>query len=285
MPEGPMMTLEENPLEGPDPAGPSPDVDPLKSSPSILGPDFPAESWIPVSGNGATITPEPTILNVGDGIALLYPGELNGIFGESESGKTWFALLAVREVLMDGRSALYLDFEGDRGSILGRLKAMGVSDEQLEGFWYLSPHTALGDAHEEIVSALVGLEVAVTVVDGLTELLALHELDPNSATDVAQIENMLLRPLREGGAAVLVVHHVPHDGERPLGSQHLKSMITGSAFVLLPRESGKSLVHLYKDRHHQIRRAFRGKKSLGYFRVVEYGVSVNVFLERFQDAV
>jgi RecA/RadA recombinase len=43
--------------------------------------------------------PGPSILKREDGNFILYANKINAIFGESESGKTWIALEAVRQEL------------------------------------------------------------------------------------------------------------------------------------------------------------------------------------------
>jgi hypothetical protein len=47
--------------------------------------------------------PAPQVLRRSDGHALFYKGQVNMLFGEPESGKTWVALAAVTEVLGRGR--------------------------------------------------------------------------------------------------------------------------------------------------------------------------------------
>jgi hypothetical protein len=43
--------------------------------------------------------PAPELLRRTDGNAMFYKGQVNMLFGEPESGKTWVALAAVSEAL------------------------------------------------------------------------------------------------------------------------------------------------------------------------------------------
>lgn len=43
--------------------------------------------------------PAPEVLARTDGNSIFYSGQVNGLFGEPESGKTWVALAAVSEAL------------------------------------------------------------------------------------------------------------------------------------------------------------------------------------------
>lgn len=43
--------------------------------------------------------PAPTVLRRTDGHGVFYAGQVNSLFGEPESGKTWIALAAAAEVL------------------------------------------------------------------------------------------------------------------------------------------------------------------------------------------
>ena len=49
-----------------------------------------------------------------DDKALFYGGKRNAIFGAYESGKTFVALLATKEVLASGRKVVWIDFEDSR---------------------------------------------------------------------------------------------------------------------------------------------------------------------------
>ena len=65
---------------------------------------------------GALDEDPPAFVERTDGVPLLYRGKVSSIAGEPESGKSWFALHAVADVLAQGHHAIYLDFEdGARG--------------------------------------------------------------------------------------------------------------------------------------------------------------------------
>ena len=50
--------------------------------------------------------PAPDLLRRSDSNALFYAGQVNLLFGDPESGKTWVALAAVEEALREGGTAL-----------------------------------------------------------------------------------------------------------------------------------------------------------------------------------
>ena len=61
----------------------------------------------------------PSVLNFNDGVALFYRGQVNHVFGDPESGKTWVCLAAAADELRVGGS-LPLSPIGLRGSRLLR---------------------------------------------------------------------------------------------------------------------------------------------------------------------
>ena len=86
--------------------------------------DVVESSWIPKQIEEIDLEDEnpPSMLKREDGNCLLYAGKVNAIFGESESGKTWIALEAIRQELLKNNVVFYLDFEDSARSIINRLK-------------------------------------------------------------------------------------------------------------------------------------------------------------------
>lgn len=226
--------------------------------------------WNLVWGNGQSngVIPTPSILRFKDDVDLLYKSKINGLFGPSEVGKTWVAMQAVREVLDNGGTVAYYDFEDDRSSIEGRLKSMGVDGEALKRFGYQSPSRPLKRGEMLPVAP-----VDLAVFDGATELFAVFDKSTNEGTDLAFIENLLLKPWADAGAAVVIIHHAPHEGDRPLGTQHFKSMISGAAYMCKLGSDAKTTIYIYKDRNRGVRKHFpKWARSIGRLVVEESSV-------------
>ncbi len=205
----------------------------------------------------------PTLGTRDDGQPFLYRGRTHWLSGESESAKTWISLTVAAEVLGDGASVLYLDYEDSPDSIAARLLALGTSsDALLERFVYIRPEAALGIADAtELLKVAVGCDLAV--VDGVTEAMGLQGLKTKDDTDVAEFLNTVTRPLSKAGPAVLVIDHVVKDqesrGRYATGSQHKLSGVDGAAFLAEAVRpfgigmTGRSRLYCVKDRGGQIR--------------------------------
>jgi hypothetical protein len=202
-------------------------------------------SWTPVdltdALNGAESEP-PVILERSDGLRLLYAGRVHTFQGESESLKSWAALLACRSVIHEGRNALYIDFEDDDKGIVGRLRALGLCPaEILEHFTYIRPDEPLRTRHDEPTAGaddlrcvLAERSFALAVVDGVTESMTNEGLDLLSNTDAAIWMRRLPRRISRTGAAVAVIDHLPKDrtnqGRYAIGAQHKLSGLDGATY-------------------------------------------------------
>lgn len=217
--------------------------------------------------NGTYQAPEPTIGKRDDGIGLFYPGRMHSVVGESEGGKTWFALMAVASELRDGRAVVFIDFEDDAPGVVGRLLALGANiDDVRARFAYVRPEDPFtaGWNRQELGQALHDLQPALTVVDGVTEGMAMHGMELKDNTDIAKFGRMLLRPIAELGPAVVTLDHVVKDkegrGRYAIGGVHKLNGINGAMYVLENRKAfgigceGKSTVRIAKDRPGQLRK-------------------------------
>lgn len=235
-------------------------------------PEIVASSWEPVDLSpylDGTYTPEsPALLHREDGQALLYRGRVHSFHGESESGKSWVALVEAARLLQAGEPVLFLDFEDTASGAVERLRALGVSRESFGLLTYLSPQ-AKPDAFDGSGSAfeeLLARPYALAIIDGLTEALSLWGLDGRHEGEVAPwYRRVPKRIAKDTGAAVVIVDHVTKDrdgrGRMPLGTQHKMAAVDGAAFVVEPVEPlGRGLrgvicLRLGKDR----RGGLRGK--------------------------
>ena len=214
--------------------------------PSLL--DREPSSWrrVPLTGDFEDDAP-PSILAIGGtSRALLYPGSTNSIFGESEAGKSWVALVAAREVIERGGRVLWLDFEDNVRRFRGRLDSMSIPlDVAEKSIDYVNPIHALWSkerkastsAHHDFEQLLRAGRYELAVVDTMTGAMSVEGLDPLSMTDVESLYRVLCGTIvRETGAAVLVLDHVTKSsdtrGRYAIGSERKLSGITGAAYSL-----------------------------------------------------
>lgn len=217
--------------------------------------------------DGTYKPPVPSVGRRNDGIGLFYAGRMHSIVGESEGGKTWFALMAVASELAAGNAVVFIDFEDDAPGVVGRLLALGADRQHIrDRFAYIRPEDPLtmGFNRQEIGQALGDLRPTFVPVDGVTEGMAMHGMELKDNTDVAKFGRLLLRPIAEFGAAVATLDHVVKDkegrGRYAIGGVHKLNGINGAMYILENRTpfgvglTGKSTVRIAKDRPGQLRR-------------------------------
>jgi len=255
---------------------PDPDGPPEPADVPEPGPDGPPEarsSWLPVDLDavleGDAADPPPEILLRADGQALLYRSRVHMIVGEPETGKGWLVLRACAERLMLGELVLYVDFEDTAAGIVGRLRALGVTDDRIaEFFRYVRPDEPLGRVDPRTIAP----GAALVVLDGVTEALSLFGFKLESNTDQAHLLALVARPFAETGAAVVLVDHVPkdreHRGRGAIGAQH---KLAGTDVTYVVRAirpfgrglTGRSKLTVDKDRPGYIRAVSAGAKVVG----------------------
>lgn len=155
--------------------------------------------------------PEPTLGLRADGAALLYDSKIHWLSGEPGSGKTWLALLWTLEQVRAGKTVLYLDMESDATTIASRLRAIGITIEELARVSYLRVRwdlTQLPQIIEAIVDRIETRDPSLVVLDGMAATLAALGKDENSNSDVSAFTAAVLRPISEAGPAVVVVDHL-----------------------------------------------------------------------------
>lgn len=235
-------------------------------------------TWWPVDigailTGDADDTPQPTHLLRDDGKALFYPGRVNGIIGESESGKTWVALLAVKQALQLGQRVLYLDFEDTAAGIIGRLKAMSVGLHNLTTFAYVAPDEQLhADAMSDF-NTLIAAGYDLVVVDGFNAAMTLLGLDINSNNDATTFVQNVLKPIAAKGSTVIYIDHVPKNkdarGKGGIGAQAKRAMTTGCALTVEVAQPfgagqhGKLHLKVDKDRPGKVRAISAESKFAG----------------------
>jgi hypothetical protein len=225
----------------------------------------------PVLRGEVTETP-PAFLTFTDDQPLFYAGKVNGIIGESESGKTWIALQAVTQALARGQRVLYMDFEDTAAGIVSRLKSLGVTD--FAGLSYMSPDEGFGTkAKLDLAETLHTLAPDLAVLDGFNAAMNVLGLDINSNNDATTFAQLLLKPVAATGVCLIYVDHVPKSkdarGKGGIGAQAKRAMTTGctiAVHVLEPfgrGNTGRLALSVDKDRAGHVRGYATDAKNLG----------------------
>lgn len=196
-------------------------------------------SWIPEFINADEIVdePKPNILARADGESVFYSGKINALFGESESGKTWVALEAVRQELDQGNNVFYLDFEDSKRGIYNRLQTLNVPLNAFKVFQYANPTEALEPGvREALLGHIAEFLPTLIVVDGVNAAMNMLGLDLEKNKDATAFSQEVLRPLRIHGAGIITIDHVTKSkdnrGNYAIGAQAKRADIDGCAIAV-----------------------------------------------------
>jgi len=152
------------------------------------------------------------------------------------------------ELISAGERVLYLDYEDTPDNVVGRLRAMGTTDDAiLSMLEYWQPEPDGGNRVEP--AGLADMDTnkyALVVIDGVTSALSDAGLNSNDGDDVVQWFSRVPNHLATTtGAAVVVVDHVVKNGTGgrfAVGSNQKMGQLTGAAYtvdVLTPPAQGK----------------------------------------------
>lgn len=236
----------------------------------------------PILAGDDNADPEPAYLARDDGRRLLYAGKVNGLIGESESGKTWVALIAVLQAIQVGEAVLYLDFEDSAPGIVNRLRALGATDRHLQHLTYISPDEDLHIvARRDLVETMQITQPKLIVLDGVNAAMTLLGLDLEKNKDVTHFSYTVLRQLTATGAAVCTIDHVTKSkegrGNFAIGAQAKRSDINGCALIVEAQQpfgrgmTGKLRLTVSKDRAGHVRAHAGGGKYAGTVHLVSDG--------------
>jgi hypothetical protein len=229
--------------------------------------------------DGSWTPPQPTVGRRSDGRGLFYPGRSHVVVSETEGGKTWLALSACIDEMKAGNHVLYVDFEDDVGGIVGRLVTLDVPRDLIrEQFQYLRPEGPLGTGihRDDLLGLLIEHTPTLGILDGVTEAMTMHSLDPNNNADAATFNKMLPRVVTRQGAAVVALDHVTKSketrGRYALGAVHKLNALNGAQYLLENRQpfgigiTGTSAIRIAKDRPAALRaHALPGKDGLHWY--------------------
>ena len=225
----------------------------------------------PVLRGEVSETP-PEFLEFSTNQPLFYTGKVNGIIGESESGKTWIALEAVKQALSSDRRVLYMDFEDTDHGIINRLRALGVTD--FANFAYMAPDEGFGTlAKADLANALNEFDPHMAILDGFNAAMNVLGLDINSNNDATTFSQLLLKPVAATGVCLIYVDHVPKSkdarGKGGIGAQAKRAMTTGCTLAVNVLEpfgrgiTGRLAISVDKDRAGHVRGYCSDARNLG----------------------
>jgi hypothetical protein len=220
-------------------------------------------TWAPVELSEALWNqeaPHATLLTRTDDVSLLYPGLIHSLHGESESGKSLIVQAEAARVLGAGGSVLYIDFESDAGSLLGRLQRLGVDPAAVKRLHYVRPDVAPDSILERPSwERLLNTKYTLVIIDGVTDALSMCGYTSNDNDHIARFIRQIPRKLADRtGAAVVLVDHVTKDrgtrGRFAVGGQAKMAGLTGAAYLVEPVEPlavgrrGVVVLRIGKDR-------------------------------------
>lgn len=206
--------------------------------------------------SGTLQQPQPTVAG------WLYARAVNGLAGESGSGKTWTALVSVALELRAGNPVVYVDFEDGPIGIVGRLLALGVpADVIAELFIYVRPDEAFrDDVRAGFWQMLDTTRPTLVIIDSTGESMAIEGVDPNSDDGVARWFRSVATAIADRGPAVLLLDHLPKSdnaASSPIGSQRKRAAVSGVQVIQTVAKSmsfakgraGEAKLVCTKDRH------------------------------------
>lgn len=265
--------ISGSPVPGTDPepgtkrgAAPVPEFPPTGAEPGTAGSHPLYTDIAKLLENGMPDPEAPDILTRSDGVGLFYRGQVNLVFGDPESGKTWVALAAAAETLRDGGSALVLDLDHNGAkATIGRLLLLGapaVALSDLARFRYAEPED---DVHLiDVIADVIAWQPDVTVLDSIGELLPLFGASSNSPDDFTMVHARVMKPLavKAGTALIAIDHLAKNSGSRAQGATGTAAKRRAVGGVSLrasvsqpyaPGRGGATALTIHKDRHGGLR--------------------------------
>lgn len=188
-----------------------------------------------------THTPEvPTLMPRTDGRCLLYAGRVHSFHGETETFKSGVSQALACQLILGGLDVLYLDFESDADTVVGRLLEMGATPESIAAHLdYRNPGVKPAiDVHELMAfEELLTRRYALAVVDGVTEALHIFGIATIDNDELTGWMRAVPRRIAAStGAAVVLVDHVTKNAESrgrfAIGGQAKMAALDGAAYVI-----------------------------------------------------
>lgn len=188
--------------------------------------------------DGTYTPPVPTLFTRTDNVALLYPGLVHDIHGESESGKSLLIQTETARQLQAGNNVAYIDYESDAGQIIERLTLMGCTHKQIaDGLTYIRPEQSPYTTREQhAFRTLLTHTYTLAIIDGVTDALTQEGAASKDNDDIARWHRHIPRTIaRHTGAAVILIDHVTKNtdtrGRFAIGGQTKMAAIDGASYL------------------------------------------------------
>jgi hypothetical protein len=186
----------------------------------------------------------------------LYAGRVHCIYSAGGTGKTFKALQLVKKVIDQGKPVLLLDLENGVRIISERLRDLGAKADQVRQHLYYYPFPSMplsDDASTEFEELLEEIKPALVVIDSWINCISAAGLDENSSTDIARWTDAYPQRARVRGVAVLLLDHVPKEGNTARGSGRKLDYVDAMWELRNPQKFNRETVgridmHLRKDR-------------------------------------
>jgi hypothetical protein len=143
---------------------------------------------------------------------LLYEQAIVSLYAPGGSGKTIMALWIAMLVMEQSLNVVYVDEENGQLRIAERLQQLGADpDTVAKHFLYADgPGLTLASLHVW-EATMEQVKPALVIFDPFADLLAMSNLEENSAGDVTKWIKAFAQPVKEAGGAVLILDHVMKD--------------------------------------------------------------------------
>jgi hypothetical protein len=205
---------------------------------------------------------QPTLMVRSDGPALIYPGLIHSLHGESESGKSLVAQAEAVRQINEGCDVAYIDFESDAASVVTRLLELGARHDAIrDHLHYARPEVdpRAFDYERRAFTRLLAKPIVLAVIDGVTEALGIFGASTKDNDEITAFMRLLPRTItRRTGAAVVLIDHVTKDsdsrGRFAIGGQAKMAALDGAAYVVEVTEAlgrgrrGMIVLRVAKDR-------------------------------------
>jgi hypothetical protein len=152
---------------------------------------------------------------------VLYAGSVHAIYSAGGTGKTFFALWLIKQVIDQDKPVILLDQENSVRIISERLRSLGVTGEQARRNLHYYPFPSMplsDDASAEFEALLDETKPALVVFDSWINFLASAGLEENSSVDIALWADAYPQRARMRGIACLLLDHIPKEGNTARGS-------------------------------------------------------------------
>jgi hypothetical protein len=187
---------------------------------------------------------------------ILYAGRVHCIFSAGGTGKTFKALYLIKQVIEQGKNVILIDLENGIKIIGERLRDLGAEADTVRKHlhYYAFPSLPLSlEATEDFETVLDETSPELVVVDSWINCISAAGLDENSSTDIARWTDAYPQRARQRGIAVLLLDHVPKEGNTARGSGRKLDYVDAMWELRNPQKFDRETVgridmHLRKDR-------------------------------------